>query len=169
MERFWNIVHYFAYRADCKLTYCFYKYTGCFKLYDIPFIRRRLKDKFDINDPVNFLLNLNNKPNIGLSSIFAFLLVVGGQFFFILGLFMCFPNKKIPVEYYIVCMGGVVFFNYIWLLHKDKYLRYFKKFDKKSYKWKVKWAWISLGVILFLYGFLLFSGLVLNPYFRSLE
>jgi len=167
MERFWNIVHYFAYRAHYKLHLTFNKINPIVYLYKLPFFIRHFEKK-GYGDPVEMVNKAFKRSDIGFSSIFAFLLVVGGQFFFILGLFMCFPNKKIPVEYYIVCMGGGVFFNYIWLLHKDKYLRYFKEFDKKSYKWKIKWAWISLSVILFLYGFLLLSGLVLNPYFKNL-
>jgi len=39
MERFWNIVHYFAYHADIKLTWYFYKYKGAFKLLKITFVR----------------------------------------------------------------------------------------------------------------------------------
>ena len=85
-----------------------------------------------------------------------------------LGLFMCFPNQELPVELLVVCLIVIAVFDYILILHKDKYLKYFKKFDKKPHKWKIKWAWISFLTIFFLYSFFLFSGLVLNPYFKDM-
>jgi hypothetical protein len=53
---------------------------------------------------------------------------------------------------------GVIsgFINYFLLFRHDKYLKYFKKFKKQSRGWKVKWAWISAGVILF--PFLVLAG-----------
>ena len=84
-----------------------------------------------------------------------------GVSFFILGLFMCFPNFKLPSELFIACVVVVFLFDYI----LDKYLKYFKEFDKKPRKWKIKWARISLGVILLQFIFFLLSGLVLNLYF----
>ena len=95
-------------------------------------------------------------PEIGLSSIFAGILVGLLPMIFFFGLH-CFYIKNIAkpknfesflvifISYSIISF----LFSYILLFHKDKYLKYFKEFDKKPRKWKVKWAWISLGVILF--------------------
>jgi hypothetical protein len=150
------------------LTYYFYKYTGIFKIYDIPFLKRRFKNKFGVDDPKKWLMDLNNNPDTGLSNIFAGALVGFLPFILLFGIhifyFMIFWEKQIPnfevlsfkitdfqVFIYPIFIYGVISYliSYIFLFRKDKYLKYFKKFNKKPHKWKVKWAWISFGVILF--------------------
>ena len=167
MERFWNIILYFAYRADIKLTWYFYKYIGAFLFLNLPFMKKRY-EKGGIKDPVAHLMEVHKRPDIGFSSFFAGGLVCGSQGSFLLGLFMCFPNRQLPIEILAVCLVAIVLFDYIMLLHKNKYLKYFKEFDQKPRKWKVKWAWISLGVILFQFAFFFFAGFVLNPYIKNL-
>jgi uncharacterized membrane protein YfcA len=100
---------------------------------------------------------------MNISGRLATMLMVGAQISCVLGIFMCFPIVKIPVEYFITCMAIIIICNYVLIAHKDKYLKYFKEFDKKPRKWKVKWAWISFGFFAFLFGFFVLSALVLNP------
>jgi len=102
-------------------------------------------------------------PEYGLSCKFAYALVVGGQFAVLLGLSFFFPNRKLLT----VCIIAVAVYDYIMLLHKDKYLKYGRKFAKNTRKWKVKWKWISMGVILFQFFFLFFAAFVLNPYIKN--
>ena len=171
IERFWNIVYYFAYRADYKLHMAFIKIEPVSLLirllFLVPFIRKSHQKRGVTLETINKGVDEAFKcPDIGLSSFFALTLIMGGKFSFILGIFMCFPNRNF-IELLIVCFIAVLLHDYIFLLHKNKYLKYFKEFDKKPRKWKVKWAWISLGVILFSFIFFLFSGLVLNPYFKN--
>ena len=165
MERFWNIVHYFAYKADIKLTWYFYKYTGVFFLLNLSFMKKRY-EKGGIKDPVTHLMDAHKRLDIGLSRLVAFGFILGGNLCVLLGLFMCFPNMQLPIELFTVCSVAIFLFDYILLIHKEKYLKYFKEFDKKPRQWKIKWAWISFGVILFQWSFLLLAGFVLNPLFR---
>ena len=67
--------------------------------------------------------------------------------------FILFNNSYVPsAEVFIFplflygILSGVI--NYYLLFRKDKYLKYFRKFEKESREWKIKWAWISFGVIL---------------------
>jgi hypothetical protein len=114
-------------------------------------------------NPIEHVNEAFKRPDIGLSSIIAFGVVFGGQVFFLLGLFMCFPNVNLPTELLIVCFVIAFLFDYMLLFHKDKYLKYFKEFNKKTRKWKIKWTWVTLGMILFPFLFFLMSGLVINP------
>ena len=168
MERFWNTVYYFAYRADIKLTWYFYKYTGAFLLLNLSFMRKRY-EKGGIKDPVAHLMEAHKRPDIGLSRMFASALIGGiwpGLIFIILLFhyvtFIDKPQKFEPVLIVFISYSIIAFlFNYILLWHKDKYLKYFKEFSKKPRKWKVKWAWISLGVILFPFVVLILGFMVM--------
>jgi len=169
MERFWNIIHYFTYRADCRLTFYFYKYIGAFKLYNLPVLKKRFKRKWDIEDPIGYLLNLNNRSDIGLSSIFAGILMGSLPMIFFFGLhcfYIAFIEKPKSFEQmltvFIIYSGISCLISYIFLFRHDKYMRYFKEFDKMSHKWKIKWAWISLGVILFPFIILALSFMAMS-------
>jgi len=174
MERFWNIVYYFAYRAVYKLYRIYDKIEPAGMLIRLLFLVPSIKKIYLKRD---FTLERLNKdfdekilknPEIGLSSFFALILVMGGQAAFILGIFMCFPNRILPIEFLIICLFAAFLLDYILIMHKGKYLNYFKEFDQKPREWKIKWAWISVGVILFQFFFFFFSAFVLNPYIKGI-
>ena len=157
IERFWNIVYYFAYRVECNATYALYKSIGIFKLYNLRSIKKRNRK---IEDPSNW-------ENV--SGRLAVLLAMGAQMAVLLGLFMCFPNRRIPAGFFIASTIVILSLDYIFWWRKNKYEKYFKEFDKKPPAWKMKWAWISFSVLLLMYAFFFFSGLVLNPFFMHQE
>ena len=172
MERFWNIVYYFAYRA----VYRFYKLYKKIEpgwlltklLYRIPFIRNfQEKRGRTLSIMEKEIDEAFKNPEYGLSGKFAYALVVGGQFSVILGLIFCFPNRELPPELSLVFFIAVGVYDYITLLHKDKYLKNGRKFAKEPSQWKVKWKWISMGVILFQFFFFFFAAFVLNPYIKN--
>jgi hypothetical protein len=154
MERFWNTVYYFAYKLNYKLNCCFYKYSGLIKIYELPFAKKHFK-KMKIDNPIENLLDAWKRPDIGLSSIFAGGLMYGLPVIFFSGLhffYMSFIEKPKRFEYFkfmfLIYIFISFFFTYIFIFHKDKYIKYFKMFEKRSRQWKIKWAWICLGIIL---------------------
>ena len=164
MERFLNIVYYFAFRADAKFTYYTYKYTGVFKLLNTPYMKRRY-EKGGIKDPVAHLMDVWANPKTGMSSFFVSALIGGGHGIFLLGIhiwleiYTYLPDKLdlyVIISYFVIAFV----FNFMLVWHKDKYLKYFKEFDKKPRAWKVKWKWISIGVILFPFVFFFMSMLL---------
>ena len=172
MEQFWNIVYYFAYRADYKLHMVFSKIEPIGLLFRllllVPYIRKYYEKRGVTLETINKGVDeAFKRPDIGFSSFFALALIMGGKISFILGIFLCFPNRNL-IELLIVCFIAALLHDYIFLLHKNKWLKYFEEFDKKPREWKVKWAWISFGVILFPFVFFLVSALVLNPYFKGI-
>jgi hypothetical protein len=157
MERFWNIVHYFAYRADYKLHLLFNYINPGVLLYKTKFAKKRF-ESFGIDDPIKYWNDAVKRPDIGLSSIVSGGLMGGLIGFIGFGIFLCYEGivkrmDDITPLMFIVIMIPPFIINYFLLFKKDKYLKYFKEFDKKPRKWKIKWAWISFGVI---FGILVF-------------
>ena len=165
MERFWNIIYYFVYRANCKLTYNYFKYTGLRKLYKTPFIKRRF-EKMGIKNPEGELMNIITNPDgmLGGSFVGGLMNVLLG--FFLYGLYIRFIYRNnILISESLELLLVIVFFvisflfSYILLWYKNKCKKYFKEFAKMPRKWKIKWAWISLFVILFPFVFFIWSML----------
>jgi hypothetical protein len=116
--------------------------------------------------------NVTTNPILSVNSWYASLVMIAMPFMFFLGLhnfyFLIFNERQIPsFEAYIypLVIYGVIsgFINYFLLFRKDKYLNYFKRFKKQPRKWKVKWAWISAGVILFPFLVLASSFIAMLP------
>jgi hypothetical protein len=154
MERFWNIVHYFAYRANYKLHLMFNKINPVLYVYKLPFAKRHFEKKG--YDPVDVVNEAYRRPDIGISQIFSGGLMYALPGIFFVGLhclYIAFVEKPKSWEQFLYVFIGywVISFliNHIFLFRHDKYISYFKEFEKMPRKWKIKWAWISFGVILF--------------------
>ena len=110
-------------------------------------------------DPAETFLESFKNPYYGLSYSFAgiYLIVAfmpPGLLFMSLYRY-CYIKifeNSVPSLYGILAMlswGAIVYIlNDRYLLHKDKYLKYFRLFDMQSRKWKVKWGLISAGILL---------------------
>jgi hypothetical protein len=124
------------------------------KIYGLPFVKNHF-EKIKINNPVENLLDAWKKPDIGLSSIFAGGLMYGLPVIFFSGLhFFCMSfvekSKRLEnfQEIFLTYTLVSFLFTYIFIFYKDKYVKYFNIFEKQSRQWKIKWAWICLGIIL---------------------
>ena len=175
MERFWNIVHYFAYKINYYLHSAFNKIEPIGfllkLLFLIPCVRKHyLKKGYTLKTLNEGFDEYLKRPDFGLSSVFAGGLMYALPFIFFTGLlfhYIAFSAEK-PKSFAPILIAMTLFlfisflFNGILLFRKDKYLNYFKEFDKKSRKWKIKWAWISAGVILFPFTVLILSFIALQ-------
>jgi hypothetical protein len=180
MEQFWNIVHYFVYRGYCKLNLIANKFSPILYIYkNVPYFKRHFEKKG--YDPEKVVNEAWERPESGISGFFAEIVMVALPIILLFGLhffsFLIFWDRQVPtfevfniqitesqvIVYPMFVYTAISFLiNYIFLLHKNKYLKYFKKFNKKPHKWKVKWAWISFGVILFPFIVLISSFVVLS-------
>ncbi|MDR1121947.1 MAG: hypothetical protein LBM08_13650 [Dysgonamonadaceae bacterium] len=162
MERFWNIIHYFAYRADYKLSLLYIKLSFIVNvIYKLPFSKKRFK-KLGINNPVEYLKYGFRRRDFGISVIYSGGLMGVLILFICFGLFIYYQGIIRKMEHLTILLSVLLMIppfviNHLLLFKKDKYLKYFKQFDKKPRKWKVKWAWISLGVFLGALAFLISS------------
>jgi hypothetical protein len=151
MERFWNIVHYFIYRAQYKFYLFLHKINPAFHLLKA----RSLKA--GITDPEEQFNKIWTKPVSEFWSwgfIFGLVLII---FIGIANLYSAVIKEYNLQGYHIIIFSILsVIINHLLLFRHDKYLKYFKEFDKMQKAERTKWAWISfmvvLGIILFIAG-----------------
>lgn len=159
IELFWNILHYFVYKADYKAHLFFNKINPFMLIHKLPFQKRMyVRRGINIQDELNRSFK---DPANGLSSIragsFMFILsfLIGLTFFCLIGSIHNSSNLSgififiIPLPFIILCYNA--------LLYKDKYLKYFSKFELKSDIWKKRWAGLSFGIILLIIFLLILS------------
>ncbi len=168
MEKFWNIIHFFAYKLMNKW---FMPSKILMKWFNSSLSRKLLAINGRTPEMAmkDFKFAMTDK-RFGQSSFWAFGIMFAMPFVFCFAL-QCFyiafvAKPKNPGSFFFVMLlyGSVsAIVNYFLLLHKDKYIKYFKKFEKQPREWKVKWAWISVGVILFPFLVLIGSFIAMLP------
>ena len=170
MEKFWNIIHWVAYKVLNK-PYMLSTKIAIWS-YNTAWGKSLLKKNGRNADiALKELRFAYTDKRFGQSSYWAFGVPFMMPIFFLFGLqnfyLLIFNNGQIPSSFEIfICILLInilitTLLNYYLLLYKDKYLKYFKQFEKQPHKWKVKWAWISLGVILFPFLMLIGSLIVM--------
>jgi hypothetical protein len=165
MERFWNIIYYCAYKGDYKLHLLFNKINPVLLLYKLKIFKRKFK-KIGVENPVEELNKAFRKTDTGISSFRAgglmILLIVlfcfGIGFIYIGLLRISYFNANI----FIIVFPIALMFNYFLLFRHNKYLNYFKEFEKMSSTDKKIWAWTSLMAILFFFLFVIGSFMFMN-------
>lgn len=165
MEQFWNTIHYFIYKAHYKLHLFSNKINPILFLYRLPFAKRHFAKK-----GINPLIEVNKafeRPDIGLSSIVSggaiyslFFLICFGIINFLSGIIQ--KELNLQLYHFIILIILSIIVNYFLVFKGDKYLRYFKEFDKMSKKDKTKWAWISFAVSIGILSFTIGSFIFLN-------
>lgn len=157
MEKSWNIVHYYAYKVDYKLHLLFNKINPFMLIHKLPFQKRLYEKKgININDEINKAFK---RPDIGISSIRS------GGLMYVLVFLICWGTvnfysaiiqKELNLKFYVFIIFILISFvvNHFLLFKQDKYLSYFKEFEKMEKHEKKKWGWLSLIVIIgiFLYS-----------------
>lgn len=165
MERFWNIIHYCAYKGDYKLHLLFNNINPVVLLLRIPLIR-----KFYSKKGVDVERNLNTafkRPDVGLSSIRVGGLMYSLIFFFQLGMIEFFLGITMikPHGFFFIIIPPFVIsiiINNILLFKDSKYLKYFQEFDKMDTSFKKRWSFISLGIIIGILTFLIIGFIFLD-------
>lgn len=159
MERFWNLIHYFVYKAHYKSHLIFNKINPVFYFYNLPFAKRHFEKK-GIN-PVNEVNKAFKRVDFGLSSLFAggfmntLVLVI---FLGLLNIYSGLVQQKLNLNLfdYILTIGISLIINYHLLFKHDKYIAYFKEFDKMEIDKKRKCFWtgllVLLGILLYFIG-----------------
>ena len=153
-ERIWNIVYYFVWLGMGKFGEIINKPTDLI-VNNMPYFQRRFKEhNFD---PKKVYLRVMNDLHFGWNQMYA----SGVMMILMVSIWMSiyFPipkycasfgaNPELVLGIFIIGVIAFIFlpqWYFIW--RGDKYIRYFREFKRKPHKWKVKWAWISLIIIL---------------------
>jgi hypothetical protein len=153
MERLYNIVYYFVYRADYRLHLLAMKFNPGILLFERPSIKKRLYRKWGIVDAKEAFNEAFERPDIGISSIRA------SAFIGCLGLLICYglseiiytligvdfkPRLHHLIIYTIINLVVLYYLSY----RNDKYLSYFKELDGMCQRDRKKWAWLSFLIII---------------------
>ena len=159
MERFFNIIHYILYKGFSRLFMFLFK--PIFKIYKIPVVKRYTEKK-GIN-PEEEVKKAFLDKEYGFSTIYSGGMIGGLLFLFLVGIahLICIPlrldlysiNKIILLVIFLI---PSYYISHILVFKNDKYIKYFKEFDKKSKFWKRVWTLITLGLII---GIPLFGGM----------
>ena len=165
MERFWNLIYYFAYLGDYKLHLVFNKINPVLLLYKLKYSKKRFAE-IGVDNPVKKLNKSFKKFDTGISSFRAGGLMILLMILFCLGIGFIYIGL-LRIRYFnsniiIFILPITLLLNYFLLFRHNKYLRYFKEFEKMDGVEKKKWAWISLMVILSFFIFSIFSFVFMN-------
>ena len=148
VEKFWNGVYYCFYKLDYYLHLQFNKINPVLLIYRIVFPKEKYsKMKGDLNEA------FNNKKD-GLSSLRASVGIYIISFMIVMALinfYYIVQKKDISPTKFGIITGGILMIitNHILLFHRNKYLKYFKEFDKRDHKSKLR---LGFGTILFCIG-----------------
>ena len=167
----WNMVYYFLNKWEV-MTQDIFSYPILLLLRNEKV--KKLYAKRGVDNPEDVVRNAVNNPKTGTNSIIAgihmggllvmleysifnFIQVAIGE-----SLIQYFFKDAVSVVLFLITFlvpAGIV--NYFLLFKKDKYLQYFKKFDKAFKKSSAKYGWRSFFIVLSFYLLIVFSFVVL--------
>jgi hypothetical protein len=151
MEYFWNIIHYFIYRAQYKFHLFFNRINPAILLYKLGYMKKKM-EQLKVN-PIEKLNDVFRNPDYGFAITWAWAYVQVLIICFFLGI-INFISGILNMEFnlkliHFIILGIItIFVNHILLFRKNKYLEYFKKFDKMRMRERKKWRLISVITIL---------------------
>jgi hypothetical protein len=152
---FWNLIFYNLFRWE--------NYVSRFIGYPIQKILRNKKvkeqyEKRGVKDADELVNKAIKNPRVGINSILAgghmYLLIILLAFG-LLFIYSALIGHHIRIGYtqflYIIAPSFIV--NYFSLFKDDKYLSYFKEFEKMPAEEKKRWGWVTFSVVLLIWGF----------------
>ena len=151
MEKALNTFNYSIYLILKKFDYLFNKVNPVLLLYKIPFIKK-YHEKNGWNPYRERAKIWNDKKN-GFNIWIAEGILMGVIFGILIGTFMVINNllnfyEYVPKFYYIVFAGLSLYTCYLFVFKKDKYLGYFKQYERWTKNQKRKYVLISFLAII---------------------
>jgi len=150
---FWQKLHYNVYRVHLFVSD---------KIIGLPF-HLLLKNKFIVNlykkrgveNPAELVRKATTRPDIGpvnWNTDGSMTLLIAMIVFSLLNFFTAIAGYMIWADWsflvYLILIGvPSILINYFALWKDDKYLAYYKEFEKEPKAVKRKWAWISFGAV----------------------
>ena len=184
MERAWNYTYYSIYSFERKVTYFFRTILNSIfsPITKINFLKKGLEKRGSSFKQIDDIaLEISNNPKNG-KSINLANIHIGGLLvlleFSLFNLFQAILGKSLiqyvwgpgsPYKWFFIIVLLVIpyLINNQLLWKNDKYLKYFKEFDKKPKEIRRKWAWISFGIILGILAFFILSFVIASLVLRK--
>ncbi len=157
-----NILYFCLYLTERTMHFAFNKINVFLLLYKIPHIKKRMKNKYGIENPLEFYNDFWTNKEYGFSQNFVFGAFLGIISILILTLGIhinkLFELKIIFESYHLIILILLSFILSNLLVYNNKtYLEYFKKFEKWSVKRKI------MNVVLcYLFIFFVFRLFILS-------
>jgi len=146
IESYLNIVHYYLYKAEYRLHLLSNKVNPFWLLAKISFIKKRHeKMGVDIHQEIN---KAWGDKRFGLSTVAAGGFLWGGLALFFFSVLMML-KVSISTPLIIGCGVGSGLICYAFVFRRDKYIKYFDRYEKWSKQEKQKYGWLTVGSILF--------------------
>lgn len=161
IELWLNIVHYCIYKVDYKLHLLSNKLNPFLLLGKIPALKRKFEEQGTTQEEVVNKVWSNRRYGFGVMVSGGGLAII--LFFIVWTIFLLLNSLlKHPINFswppFAVCMAIAYAICHLLVFRKDRYIKYFKKFDKwtRQEKWKygiLSFAFIVGVVVLWLYSF----------------
>lgn len=150
IELWLNIVHYCIYRLEKKRYLLFNKLNPFMLLGKIPTVKRKFEGEGTSHEEVVNKIWTHQRYGFGIMISGGVLVIL--VFVILLAIFdMLNGLLKNPILFsllpFVVCMVFAYLICHITVFQKDKYISYFKQFDKKSKKEKWKYGLVSLAFV----------------------
>jgi hypothetical protein len=164
----WQKLHYNVYKFNC--------FTQVY-IYGLP-ITLLLKNKYiikqyekrGVKNPSEIVRRTTTRPDIGAvnwGTTAYMILFTASLFFSLLNFITAIAGYMIWADWsfivYLILIGvPSVLINYFALWKNDKYLDYYKEFEKEPKQERLKWAWISFFTIILILLLLILSFIVMT-------
>lgn len=160
IELWMNIVHYCIYKADNRLHMLSKKLNPFLLFGEIPAVKRKLEKQGTSLKEVGDKVWTDNRFGFGIiisggGMILILFLLIWGVLSSFLGLLNIYFLVR-PVYIFIYAMISYFACHFL-IFHQDRYIEYFKLFDKKSRREKRKYALLSLVFVAGAFALWIFS------------
>lgn len=161
IELWLNIVHYCIYKADYRLHLLSNKLNPFLLVGKIPAVKRKLEEQG------TSLKEVGNK--VWTDKRYGFGIMISGGGLVIIVFLMIFSVNEItngllnyPIklswrQLFVICSVLSYIICHITVFQKDKYISYFKQFDKKSRQEKRKYGLLSLAFVVGAFALWIYS------------
>lgn len=150
IELWLNIVHYCIYKADYKLHLLSNKLNPFLLLGKIPAVKRKLGEQGTSLKEVGDKVWTDKRFGFGImisggGMVLVLFLLIWGVLSSLLGLLKIYFLVK-PVYIFVYALISFLACHFL-IFHQDRYIEYFKLFDKKTKREKRKYGLLSLAFI----------------------
>lgn len=152
IEFYLNVVHFCYYKSHYKLHLLANKVNPFRLIAEIPVVKRRHK-KMGIINFQKEMDNVFNSKNFGLSTTFAGGFLFALMFFVFFGIFgivrKFFTTEYLETIHFVIFGLLSAMVCYFFVFKKDKYIKYFNKFEKWTREEKRKYSGLTFIITVF--------------------
>ncbi|WP_154858710.1 hypothetical protein [Cyclobacterium xiamenense] len=166
IELWLNIVHYCIYKMDYKIHLLSNKINPFLLIGKIPSVERNFREQGTSLKEFGNKFWTDRRYGFGIMISGAALTVF---LFFVIWASFLFVNRLLgyPLNFswhpFVFCFAWAYFISYLFVFQNEKYIKYFKKFDKRSKQEKRKYGVLSLAFVASTIALVIYSFSLLPP------